>query len=702
MTIEATWCVLIALMRLPHDQSAFQRMRSVRKAISGEETMKRLVVASLAVLMLAPLSALAEEDSALIGKLEGPTVLTDVVPSKYNEAPALAELVAAGKLPPVAERVGPEPLVLRPTHEIGKYGGTWRRGFLGPNDWVNATRALAHDRLFFWSYDESEIVPNIAKAYEVSEDGKVTTVHLRKGAKWSDGHPFTTDDFMFWFDDIAANKEMNPNPVPELLVAGKPVRMEKVDDYTIRFVSENPYYTLPIKLASVSTLGGFARFGQYGQGSFAPKHYLTQFLPKYAGQEAIDKLAKDAGFDNWVTFFLEKSNGFRNVELPTMAAWKLVKPITGDVWEYERNPYSIWMDEAGNQLPYIDRVVMTKGENLEVINLRAIAGEYDEMARHLDLTKLPVLLENQEKGGYTVHLDTSRMGGEAYMCVNTSYAADAEKGKLLADVNFRRALSLGINRDAINEVLFLGLGTPGSIAPIEGSIFSPGPDSIYRVKWSTFEPDKANAMLDELGLTKRDGEGYRVYPESGKRLSLELLTYVAFMDYTALGEMIAEHYKDLGIEIKVVEMERNASQTRRRENLVELTIDTTWGAENIFGHPTEMWPISSYSCAGPEFGRYVASRGKEGVAPPPEMVKLDELYQSATQAPPDKRLEIGHQIWEILLDNQWAIGTVGLSPAIQGVRVVKNTIGNDADRQSNSAVIDNPAGARPEQFYFKN
>lgn len=664
--------------------------------------MRSLMWASAVALALTAFPASAEEDKSLIGKLEGATVLTDVVPAKYNESPQLAEQVKAGKLPPVEERVGSEPLVLRPVDEIGKYGGTWRRGFLGPNDWVNATRALAHDRLFFWSYDESEIVPNIARAYEVSEDGKVTTVYLRKGAKWSDGQPFTADDFMFWFEDIAANKEINPNPIPALTVAGKPVKLEKVDDYTVRYVSENPYYTLPIKLASVSELGGFARFGQYGQGSYAPKHYLSQFLPKNAGQEAIDKMAKDAGFDNWVTFFLEKSNGFRNVELPTMAAWKLVKPITGDVWEYERNPYSIWMDEAGNQLPYIDRIVMTKGENLEVINLRAIAGEYDEQARHIDLTKLPVLLENQEKGNYTVRLDTSRMGGEAYMCVNTSYTADAEKGKLLADVNFRRALSLGINRDAINEVLFLGLGTPGSIAPLEGSIFSPGPDSTYRVKWSTFEPDKANAMLDELGLTKRDSEGYRVYPESGKRISLELLTYVAFMDYTALGEMIAEHFKNLGIEIKVVEMERNASQTRRRANLVELTIDTTWGAENIFGHPTEMWPISSYSCAGPEYGRWVASQGKEGIKPPPEMLKLDELYQSATQAPPDKQPEIARQIWEILLDNQWAIGTVGLSPAIQGVRIVSNNLGNDSDRQANSAVIDNPAGARPEQFYFKN
>lgn len=663
--------------------------------------MKRLIAASIAALVLAPLP-LAAQGTELIGELEGVEILTDFVPEKYNEAPALAELVAAGSLPPVEERVGSDPLVLRPIHEVGKYGGTWRRAFLGPNDWVNGTRGWLHDRLLFWDYTETEIVPNLAKDYAVSDDGRTTTVNLREGARWSDGEPFTADDFVFWFEDIAANTEINPNGITDLVVGGKPVVIEKVDDYTVRFVSEDPYYSLPMKLASVSTLGGFARFGQYGQGAYAPEHYLKQFLPKHAGQEAVDAMATEAGFDNWVTFFLDKANGFRNVDLPAMTAWKLVRPITGDIWEYERNPYSIWMDEAGNQLPYIDRIVLTKAEDLEVVALRAIAGEFDSQARHIDLTKLPVLLENQEAGDYRVHLDTSSMGGEAYLCINASYAADPAKGELYANPDFRRALAIGIDRDAINEVLFLGLGTPGSIAPREGTVFSPGPDAEFRTMWSTYEPDRANAMLDELGLTERDSEGYRLHPDGTKRLTIELMTYLSFMDYTALGEMVAEDYEDLGIELNVVEYERTASQTRRRANESEMTIDTAWGSENFFGHPSEIWPISSYSCMGPEYGRYVASKGGEGLPPPPEMARVEELFQSATSAPPAERTELGREIWRIILDQQWAIGTVGLSPAIQGVRVVKNSLGNIPARQVNSAIIDNPAGARPEQWYFKN
>jgi peptide/nickel transport system substrate-binding protein len=209
-------------------------------------------------------------------------------------------------------------------------------------------------------------------------------------------------------------------------------------------------------------------------------------------------------------------------------------------------------------------------------------------------------------------------------------------------------------------------------------------------------------MLDDLGLTERDSEGYRLHPDGTKRLTIELMTYLSFMDYTALGEMVAENYKDLGLELNVVEYERTASQTRRRANESEMTIDTAWGSENFFGHPSEIWPISSYSCMGPEFGRYVASKGGEGIPPPPEMARVEELFQSATSAPPDERTELGREIWRIILDQQWAIGTVGLSPAIQGVRVVSNSLGNIPARQVNSAIIDNPAGARPEQWYFKN
>jgi ABC-type transport system substrate-binding protein len=142
--------------------------------------------------------------SELMGKLEGPEGVTDPAkfPKSFKEAPQLAALVKAGKLSPVQERVSQDPLVIKPVRETGKYGGTWRRGFSGPADFWNGYRCCGHDKILFWDYTGTKVIPNVAKGWEVSSDGRTFTVFLRKGMKWSDGHPFTADDFMFWYEDI--------------------------------------------------------------------------------------------------------------------------------------------------------------------------------------------------------------------------------------------------------------------------------------------------------------------------------------------------------------------------------------------------------------------------------------------------------------------------------------------------------------------
>ena len=197
----------------------------------------------------------------LIGKLEGAEVVTDpaLIPKTFKEAPQLAELVKAGKLPPVQERIGQDPLVVKPLREIGKYGGTWRRGFTGPFDTSNGHRVAQNDKLLYWDYTGTKLVPNIARAWEVSPDGKITTLQLRRGMKWSDGHPFTADDFVFWFQDVYNNKDLVPTPLSVMTIGGKPIAIEKIDATTIRFVSPEPYYALPTVLASVWGIGHHAR-----------------------------------------------------------------------------------------------------------------------------------------------------------------------------------------------------------------------------------------------------------------------------------------------------------------------------------------------------------------------------------------------------------------------------------------------------------
>jgi len=484
---------------------------------------RSVLLASVAFAMLAagsffagPVAAQSSElaKSELVGKIEGPQLVLDPaqMPKEFHEAPMLAELVKAGKLPPVKDRLPAEPLVIKPLNEIGKYGGTWRRGFTGTGDVENGNRINASDKLIFWDESGNKIVPSVAKSVDMSPDGKTFTIHLRKGMKWSDGAPFTADDFTFWFEDLYSNKDIVPTPIADMSVNGKPGRLVKVDETTVQFQFDDPYFLFYDMLAGDTLIGGGQSVRQsqtFTFGAYSPGHYLKQFLPKYSSEEEVNKRAKAEGFDNWVKMIHFKKDWSLNKELPTLGPWHMVNPINTPNWVLERNPYYYGVDTVGNQLPYIDRVTLTLAENTEVINLRAIAGEYDLQERHIDIGKLPVILENQKKGNYTVHLDLAINGADTILQINQSYKADPEVAKWLTNADFRRALSLGIDRDQLNETFWLGLGTPGSVACTEESPYNPGKE--FRKLWSTYDPKQANAMLDRIGLAvhpdRRDDQG---------------------------------------------------------------------------------------------------------------------------------------------------------------------------------------------------
>jgi len=638
----------------------------------------------------------------LIGKLEGGEVVTDpaLVPKSFKEAPQLAELVKAGKLPPVQERIGKDPLVVKPLREIGKYGGTWRRGFTGPFDTSNGHRAAQNDKLLYWDYTGTRIVPNIARAWEVSADGKVTTVSLRRGMKWSDGAPFTADDFVFWYQDMYLNKELIPVPLTVMTINGKPISLEKVDATTIRFVSPEPYHALPMVLASVWGIGHQARFGRDGLGGFAPAHYLKQFHPKYVSSDELGKKLGELKFENWVSMIKNRNDACRNPDLPVVTPWKTVSPITTPTWILERNPYSVWVDTSGNQLPYIDRIRMTLGEQLEIINLRAIAGEYDSQARHIDISKLPVLLENQQKGAYRVYLDPSDQGADVGLMCNQSFDKDPEIAKWLGSREFRIALSHGIDRQQINETFVLGLGQTGSAAPGERTLYFPGPE--FKTLHAAYDVKQANEMLDKLGLTKKDAEGYRLRSDGGGRLRVTLTTYIGFLPFTHIAEMIVEQWKKIGIRGEVQELERGLATARVRGNEHEIYFETQWGADNMHGHPPQFFPVDGGSPLGPLYGTWYSSAGVNGKTPPPRMRELMEKYRKTFSAKDQERIRLAKEVWKIALDEVWLIPVVSNSPASQGVRVIKTNMGNIPERLWNSAVSDNPHIAHTETWYFKS
>ncbi|MCB0127752.1 MAG: hypothetical protein KDE58_36055, partial [Caldilineaceae bacterium] len=201
--------------------------------------------------------------------------IVDTVPGSFQEAPMLAEMVAAGELPPVEERLPSDPLVIEPAEMIGQYGGVLRRAYTGPGDNQNIER-WNNDHHIFWNTGATELRPRIIKAWESNEDASVWTFHLREGMKWSDGEPFTADDYIFWYEHIVSNELLMPTPPWWMMWGGELAVMEKIDDttFTIQFAAPFPAW---LEVLSTSTVAGHFNGGETGGGFVAPHHYLEQF-----------------------------------------------------------------------------------------------------------------------------------------------------------------------------------------------------------------------------------------------------------------------------------------------------------------------------------------------------------------------------------------------------------------------------------------
>jgi peptide/nickel transport system substrate-binding protein len=501
------------------------------------------------------------------------------------------------------------------------------------------------------------------------------------------------------------NKDIVPVQHPDFLINGKSGVIKKIDETTVLFEFPEPNYLfLDILAGSTAMGGGQALWQMEGRtmGAYMPAHYVKQFHPKYIGMDAANAKAKAANFDGWLGYLKNRWDWRLNPDLPVLTPWKVVTPINNPTWVMERNPFFYEVDTAGNQLPYIDRIQMTVAENLEVLNLRAIAGQYDLQERHTAMTKLPVFLENRDKVGYDVRLDPALNGSDATLQVNHAYDADAEVAKWLHTADFRRALSMGIDRDQLNETFWLGIGTPGSVAPADSTPYNPGPE--WRKKWSTLDAKQANALLDKIGLGKKDGEGYRLRVDGKGRLRVELLTSAgAFIPHSQVAEMIKEQWKKIGVQADVKEVERSLFFTRVRANEHQIAIWANDGTELLYLFPRHGLPVDpAESLLGTPLAVWYASGGKQGKAPDDTpLLKAMDMFRSANGKKQPERIKIAQEIFKIMIDGQYSIGTVGQSPATMGVRIASRKMGNMASRQINAQHCRTPGTSQPSTYYFK-
>jgi peptide/nickel transport system substrate-binding protein len=320
----------------------------------------------------------------------------------------------------------------------------------------------------------------------------------------------------------------------------------------------------------------------------------------------------------------------------------------------------------------------------------------------MDLAKLPVFLENAQRGHYKVHLDLGFNGSDSAMMFNLAYRGDPEVAKWIGNVDFRRALSLALDREQLNQAFWLGLGTIGSVAPAEIMPESPGPD--WRARWSTFDVKQANALLDKIGLGKKDRDGFRLRTDNGERLRLQIdVAQTLSPTWPQQAEMVIQQWKAVGVSVDARLFERSLFYTRVRADQNQLVIFSNNGTESLYLYPVLALPVDAInSLMGAAYGQWYASNGARGSKPEnPELLHAMELLRGAAGKPADERTKVAQDIWKIAVDQQWAIGLVGQSPAYMGIRVVNERLENVPARTCISQHCRTPWGAHPEQWYYR-
>jgi peptide/nickel transport system substrate-binding protein len=602
---------------------------------------------------------------------------------KYSEAPELAALVKQGKLPPVKERLPDDPVVVKPVDNIGKYGGIWRRTWKGPADKWGISKPLG-ERFLWWSHD-SQVMPNVAESWEVVDGGKAVIFNLRKGLKWSDGHPLTTDDVAFYINDIKFYDELDavePQEWDRMLHGGEPLRLEVIDKYTFKI-------SFVVEAAEVFV----QERANWGPSTMlAPAHYLRQYHSKYTSKDKLNAMAKEAGFQDWTQLFEEKNDYLRNNERPVIFAWRPVNTQSATEFIFERNPYFWKVDTAGNQLPYVDGVKVMLIEDREVILMKAVSGEIDFQARHLTIGDFPVLKEKAEQGGYNVYRYTTDMAANPSFRLNHT-TENMVLRELFADVRFKQALSLGLNRQELNELLYLGLGEPRQNSYVTGSPFF---SESWEKAYAEYDPARSKKLLDEIGL-KMGPDGFR-RDKTGKVLQITL-TYT-LDEHDKAMELTKSWWEDIGIKVNIQKVERSLFEERFQNNDNEINV---WYNHKYLRPDFEPFYLvpsaASHAFYGPLWARWYLTGGKEGLEPPKDVKRLLELKEKLDSAMPfDELKAVMKEIGEIHERNLFYIGTVGEIPQ---PAVVNKKLKNVPRRVVWTGLYRNGGRILPQQMYYE-
>ena len=578
-----------------------------------------------------------------------------------NEPEPLRERIAAGKLPVMSERLPREPRVIaldEPGLSTGQLGGKLRI-LVGSQRDIRYIPIFSYSRLI--GFDRHfQFQPDILSAYEVERE-RVFTFHLRPGHRWSDGSPFTSEDFRYVWEDMFHNKKLHRGGIPSILrVDGKEPRFEVLDEVTVRYSWDDPNPDFLAEMASpVAT-----RLMQ-------PSAYMKQFHPDYQTPEKLAELIKQQNVEDWVALHQKMSRSARpeNPDLPTLDPWVNTTAPPSGYFVFDRNPYFHRVDTNGVQLPYIDRVTLSVGSG-DLISAKTASGESDLQVTNLDFSDYTFLKGAEERGAIEVKLWKRTQGARVALIPNLN-CTDLVWRKVFRDVRVRRALSLAINRDEVNKAVFFGLGQPSANCPLpESPLFR----QRYRDAWASFDPDRANELLDEAGLPRSAPRAERLLPD-GRPCSLIVETTADSGFETDVLELVTDYFWKIGIRIFTHVSHRELFRRRLLNGDTAMTL--WWGLDNGIPaadmSPRELAPTSNDQNQWPLWGLYELSGGGEGR--PPEMEEaqalLDLFHRWRRSETFADREAIWHEMLEIFTQQVFTIGMLNsvLQPVVKNRRL---------------------------------
>lgn len=626
--------------------------------------------------------------SVAIGALAA-TLMLSTAGFAQQQSPILDADVASGALPPVAERLPTNPLVITPVEEVGVYGGTWRSALRGglDNAWIG--RTVAYDGLVRYDREWKEIIPNLAESWEVSADATTYTFKLREGLKWNNGKPFTSADIAFAVELFseptygAGTFMKNPN---------NPVKAEVIDETTVALVFEHPNGLIMDDLASINGLTLVS----------LSKDYCSQFYPKY-NPDAVAN-AKAAGFQTWELHMQDRCSWatetirFANPDLPFMNAWMIDTPLTGSATRvtFKRNPYYWKVDTEGNQLPYIDRLDMRVSDSLEEITLMALNGEIDFQDRHIaTVANQPLFFDGQEAGGYHLGSNVPSTSNTLVLQFNMNHV-DPKRRELFSDKNFRIGVSHLLDREEIIDVVFTGQGEPYQVAPRPES---PYYDEEYAKQYTEFDPDAAAAAFEAAGLGPKNSDGFYTMAD-GSPLVVTIDIIASFRsEWVDMMELVQLQLEAGGINVEINNIDRTLYYDKRPLGDYDAQIWQGDGGLDVVQEPRYYFPANGesvwafrwqawYNGATPEIAEEPVAWAKQ---------QMDLYTQLREEGDPEKRADLMKQILVIGKEN---FPVIGVSLPGNGYYIAKNNLHNVAPDMLHAYLYPTPAPYDPFQWYF--